>query len=149
MQWLWIQQIYFKIWPSVNVEMHLLTRIKTAGLWLARFPGGSSAQQLYVLSISVCSALWDVGSYQTLMNCILMSIFAVDVGSYPTLVNLAYYCGSCLHLSLVCNFHVHTLELSFLGTEPEHTMCFCLQTLNPWPWIDWPSNSLLQISIFM
>ena len=25
---------------------------------------------IYVLSISVCSALWDVGSYQTLMNCI-------------------------------------------------------------------------------
>ena len=85
---------------------------------------------MYFELSSVCSGLWDVGNY-------------------PTLVNLAYYCGSCLHLSLVCNFHVHTSELSFLGTEPEHTMCFCLQALNPWPWTDWPSNSLLQISIFM
>ena len=72
---------------------------------------------IYVLSISVCSALWDVGSYQTLMNCILMSIFAVDVGSYPTLVNLAYYCGSCIHLSLVCKCQLKLLELSFPGAK--------------------------------
>ena len=67
------------------------------------------------MSSSVCSALRVVGSYQTLMNCILVSIFAVDAGSYPTLVNLAYYCGSCFHLGLVCKFHVNTLELSFPG----------------------------------
>ena len=47
---------------------------------IARFPDSSSAQQLYVVSISVRSGLWDVGSYQTLMYCILASIFAVYVG---------------------------------------------------------------------
>ena len=51
------------------------------------------------------------------MNCILMSIFAVDVGSYPTLVNLAYYCGSCFHLSLVCKCQLKSLELSIPGAK--------------------------------
>ena len=94
--------------------MQMVTHTSISPLYLARFPGSSSAQQLqYVLSIPVCNAFWDVGSYQTLMNCILMSIFAVDVGSYPTLVNLAYYCGSCFHLSLVCKCQLKSLELSF------------------------------------
>ena len=57
---------------------------------------------VYFRLSSVCCGLWDVGSY-------------------PTPVNLACYCGSWRHLSLVCNFHVYTLELSFLGTEPEPT----------------------------
>ena len=43
--------------------------------------------------------------------------FAVDVGSYPTLVNLAYYCGSCFHLSLVCKSQLKSLELSIPGAE--------------------------------
>ena len=57
----------------------------------------------------------DCGMLGVIRHCFIYACvyFAVDVGSYLILVNLAYYCESCFHVSVVCKFYVKTLELSF------------------------------------